>query len=42
MADRIMVMQQGRIVESAPPDDIFLNPQTDYTRTLINAIPRIN
>lgn len=42
MADRIMVMQQGRIVESGTPDDIFLNPQTDYTRTLINAIPRIN
>ena len=41
MADRIMVMQRGRIVESGTPDDIFLHPQTDYTRTLIDAIPRI-
>lgn len=41
MADRIMVMQKGRIVESGTPDDLFHNPQTDYTRTLIEAIPRI-
>ena len=41
MADRIMVMQKGKIVESGTPDDIFNSPQTDYTRTLIDAIPRI-
>ncbi len=41
MADRIMVMQQGRIVESGTPDQIFHNPQCEYTRTLIDAIPRI-
>jgi len=41
MADRIMVMQQGKIVESGTPDDIFSHPQTDYTRTLLDAIPRI-
>ncbi|MBP5546512.1 MAG: ABC transporter ATP-binding protein [Bacteroidales bacterium] len=41
LSDRIMVMQKGRIVESGTPDDIFANPQTDYTRTLIEAIPRI-
>ncbi len=41
LSDRIMVMQKGKIVESGTPDDIFANPQTDYTRTLIEAIPRI-
>ena len=41
MADRIMVMQKGKIVESGTPDDIFHRPQTDYTRTLIDAIPII-
>ncbi len=41
MADRIMVMQQGQIVEQGTPDDIFRHPQTDYTRTLLSAIPRI-
>lgn len=41
LADRIMVMQKGKIVESGTPDELFNNPQTDYTRTLIDAIPRI-
>lgn len=41
MADRIMVMRQGRIVETGTPDELFRNPQTDYTRTLLDAIPRI-
>ena len=41
LSDRIMVMQQGRIVESGTADEVFSNPQTDYTRTLLEAIPRI-
>ena len=41
MADRSMVMQKGKVVESGTPDEIFHNPQTDYTRTLISAIPRV-
>ncbi len=41
LSDRIMVMQQGRIVESGTPDELFANPQTEYTRTLISAIPRL-
>lgn len=41
LSDRIMVMQQGRIVETGTPDELFANPQTEYTRTLISAIPRL-
>ncbi len=41
MADRILVMRQGQIVETGTPDSLFLHPQTDYTRTLLDAIPRI-
>ncbi|MBR4506561.1 MAG: ABC transporter ATP-binding protein [Bacteroidales bacterium] len=41
LSDRIMVMQQGRIVESGTPDELFANPHTEYTRTLISAIPRL-
>ena len=41
MADRILVMQKGKVVESGTPDDLFRNPQTDYTRSLLDAIPRI-
>ncbi len=42
MADRIMVMQKGKVVESGTPDDLFHHPQTAYTRTLIDAIPKIS
>ena len=42
MADRIMVMQKGKVVESGTPDDLFHHPQTDYTRSLLDAIPKIN
>lgn len=41
LADRIMVMQKGKLVESGTPDELFRNPQSDYTRSLIEAIPRI-
>ena len=42
ISDRIMVMQRGQIVESGTADEVFSNPQTDYTRSLLDAIPRIN
>jgi oligopeptide transport system ATP-binding protein len=39
IADRILVMHQGRIVESGPAERVFSNPEDDYTRKLIQAIP---
>ncbi len=42
LSDRIMVMQKGQIVESGAPDALFSSPQTPYTQTLIDAIPRIS
>ena len=42
LSDRIMVMQKGKIVEYGTPEEIFHNPQTNYTQTLIDAIPRID
>ncbi len=38
MADRIMVMKDGMLVEQGSARDLFLNPETDYTRELINSI----
>ena len=37
LCDRIAVMTQGKIVELAPTEDLFRNPQHPYTRTLLNA-----
>ena len=41
MADRVIVMRQGRQVETAPTADIFDRPQADYTRALLAAVPRM-
>ncbi len=40
IADRVGVMYGGRLVEEAPVDDIFENPQHPYTRALLSSIPR--
>ena len=39
MSDRVMVMQNGKMVELAEADQLFLYPEQDYTRKLISAIP---
>ncbi len=39
IADRIAVMYQGRIVETAASQDIFRHPKDDYTKALIAARP---
>jgi peptide/nickel transport system ATP-binding protein len=39
VCDEIAVMQKGRIVERGPPSQIFLHPQSAYTRELVAAIP---
>ncbi|WP_426489803.1 ABC transporter ATP-binding protein [Hymenobacter sp. 102] len=40
MSDRLLVMRQGKIVESGPAADIYANPQHEYTRQLLAAIPK--
>lgn len=39
LADRTMVMYLGRIVETAPTEELFRNPRHPYTRALLSAIP---
>ena len=41
MADDVVVMYLGEVVESAPVDDIFYNPKHPYTRALLESIPSI-
>jgi peptide/nickel transport system ATP-binding protein len=39
--DRVIVMEKGRVVETAKSSDIFANPQHAYTRKLMRATPRL-
>ncbi len=41
IADRVMVMYGGQIVEQAPVDELFANPQHPYTRALLQTVPNI-
>ena len=41
VADRILVMHRGRLVESGAADDVLRRPKDDYTRALLAAVPRI-
>jgi peptide/nickel transport system ATP-binding protein len=39
ISDRIMVMQKGKIVETGTANEIYYNPQNEYTKKLIASIP---
>lgn len=39
IADEVCVMQKGKVVETGTTDEVFTNPQQDYTRALLAAIP---
>ena len=39
IADTVAVMYRGEIVEHGPVEDVLLNPQHDYTRKLLAAVP---
>ena len=40
MSDRLMVMHKGEIQETGEADQVYTNPQTEYTRLLLSAIPK--
>src|SRR5690625_4114389 len=41
MADSIVVMRRGKVVEHGTADDIFNRPQHPYTRELLGAVPHL-
>lgn len=41
IADRIVVMNQGEVVEAGTRDDILARPQRDYTRMLVSSVPSL-
>ena len=40
ISDRVMVMNKGEIVETGDPDDIYFHPKNEYTKKLIDSIPK--
>jgi ABC-type glutathione transport system ATPase component len=41
LADEVLVMSRGRIVEQGPPEKVWLHPEHESTRQLLAAIPRM-
>ncbi|MFE6734529.1 dipeptide ABC transporter ATP-binding protein [Microbacterium sp. NPDC057650] len=41
LADRVIVMYQGDIIEEAPVRELFANPREEYTRKLLAAVPHV-
>jgi len=41
IADDVVVMRRGEVVESGPVDAIFHAPQHEYTRMLLKAVPKM-
>jgi peptide/nickel transport system ATP-binding protein len=41
MADRVLVMHDGKIIERGTADEVLKNPQQEYTKKLIEAIPKL-
>jgi phosphonate C-P lyase system protein PhnK len=39
ICDRVLVMHRGKVVEAGEIDEVFNNPQEDYTKLLLSAIP---
>jgi len=39
MSDRIAVMNKGKLVETGKAEDVYTNPQEDYTKALLAAVP---
>jgi len=42
MCDRTIVLRNGSIVEAGESRSLFDNPQTEYTRELVEAVPHID
>ncbi|WP_336724579.1 ABC transporter ATP-binding protein [Cellulosimicrobium cellulans] len=41
LADRVAVMYQGKVVEQAPARELFAAPRAEYTKALLDSVPRV-
>ena len=42
LCDDVMVLRDGVVVEHGPTEDVFVDPSADYTRALLDAVPRLS
>lgn len=42
IADRVVIMYLGRVVEAAPTEELFANPRHPYTQALLSEVPRLD
>ncbi|MBT6561640.1 MAG: ABC transporter ATP-binding protein [Candidatus Scalindua sp.] len=42
LCDRVVVMYQGKIIETAPVKKLFAEPEHEYTKKLLSAVPRVD
>ena len=42
IADRVVVMLQGQIVEQGPKDEVFAPPYHEYTELLLSSVPEMD
>jgi peptide/nickel transport system ATP-binding protein len=40
MGDQVLVMNKGKVEEIADADELYANPQSDYTKKLLSSIPK--
>ncbi|MEV0235298.1 hypothetical protein [Nonomuraea sp. NPDC050786] len=42
VADRVLVMKDGKVVEQGEVTEVFSRPRHPYTRELVEAVPRLS
>ena len=42
VADRVVVMRDGKLIESGVTGDVLRDPQADYTKALVAAVPSLH
>jgi peptide/nickel transport system ATP-binding protein len=42
VSDTLYIMEQGKVVERGPAEEVILNPQHPYTQQLISDVPKIH